>query len=472
MSFISYAQNFEDVMLWRALQQAEQRAARFEARVQEAETKARLAEATLQEVFSSRSWRVTQPLRWLAGTVRLLRENAKRLLKRLVAPLLVRSIRFAESHLWLKNVALRWLGKYPRLELRLHRFAAARGLIDASSNKTSNWSAHAPSSTAPQELMELPPRAEAISESPEFRRKKLARNESPFWYYASSFDAEEVIFRHAAPEVRPSSEHLTNYLGVRIRPHFLPNILSGKEGEVEPAPVPANWHADIAEWGACLRALDLAGDHFTMIELGCGWGCWMNILSVAARQSGRTFRLYGVEADEVHLGYAREALADNGIGPENYQLLRGIAGAASGTALFPLIASGVDWGGTALFGLDAAEMAARIEAGSHVEIPVADIPALVDEPVDLMHVDIQGAELALLTELYPYLCERVGYVMIGTHTREIEGGLIELFSRGGDWVMEMERGVIHRIIDGRPITICDGVQGWRNIGREARRAGE
>src|SRR5262245_64540168 len=97
---------------------------------------------------------------------------------------------------------------------------------------------------------------------------------------------------------------------------------------------------------------------------------------------------------------------------------------------------------------------------------------LVDEPVDLMHVDIQGAELGLRPELYTDLCERVGYVMIGTHTREIEGGLIELFSRDGDWVMEMERGAIHRIIDGWPITICDGVQGWRKISREARRAGE
>jgi FkbM family methyltransferase len=85
-------------------QEAEQRAAQGEARAQEAETKARQAKATLQGVLSSRSWRVTQPLRWLASTVR-------------------------------QNVA-------PR--------------------KTSNGSAHAASMTAPRELMELSPRAREI----------------------------------------------------------------------------------------------------------------------------------------------------------------------------------------------------------------------------------------------------------------------------------------------------------------------
>jgi FkbM family methyltransferase len=149
--------------------EAEHRASQAEAHAQETETKARQAEemaaqakATLQAVFSSRSWRVTAPLRRLAFTARLLREKANRLLKRLVAPLLVRSIRFAKSHSGLKNVALRWLGKSPQLESRLRRFAAARGLIGASFDITSNWSAPASAMTAPFELIDLSPRAREI----------------------------------------------------------------------------------------------------------------------------------------------------------------------------------------------------------------------------------------------------------------------------------------------------------------------
>jgi FkbM family methyltransferase len=97
--------------------QAQRRAAQVEARAHEAETKAlqaeeraAQAEATLQAVYSGHSWRVTKPLRWLASTLRLLREKA----------------------------------------------------IGTSFNKTSNWSAHAPSMTAAPELMELSPRAREI----------------------------------------------------------------------------------------------------------------------------------------------------------------------------------------------------------------------------------------------------------------------------------------------------------------------
>ena len=44
-----------------------------ERQAQEAEARAKQADATLQAVFNSRSWRVTEPLRWLFNTARLLR---------------------------------------------------------------------------------------------------------------------------------------------------------------------------------------------------------------------------------------------------------------------------------------------------------------------------------------------------------------------------------------------------------------
>jgi len=57
--------------------QAEAKAEQAEVKAQQAEQRATQAEATLQAVFNSRSWRVTQPLRRLAVTARLLREKAK-----------------------------------------------------------------------------------------------------------------------------------------------------------------------------------------------------------------------------------------------------------------------------------------------------------------------------------------------------------------------------------------------------------
>ena len=89
------------------------------------------------------------------------------------------------------------------------------------------------------------------------------------------------------PDLPATPGYVTNFLGVRIDPAFAPEALAGKAGTVEPVPIPANWHADIAEWAAALRAVELAGDTFRMIELGCGWGCWMNNTGAAARRAGK-----------------------------------------------------------------------------------------------------------------------------------------------------------------------------------------
>lgn len=74
-------------------------------------------------------------------------------------------------------------------------------------------------------------------------------NPAAFEHYHSCFDAVEVIQKHAVDGLRPIPEFLTNFLGVKIDPMFLPELLRGREGQIEPLPIPANWHADIAEWG-------------------------------------------------------------------------------------------------------------------------------------------------------------------------------------------------------------------------------
>ena len=160
-------------------------------------------------------------------------------------------------------------------------------------------------------------------------------HESPFFHYNSSFDAQGTMNAHAVPDLKPNNLYLTNFLGVLIDPKFFPEILQGKAGQVEPIPIPANWHADIAEWAAALRAVDLAGKNFTVIELGCGWGCWLNNTGAAARRSGREARLIGIEGDPGHIEFAREACATNGFEQSQVSLYHGIASAKDGRALFP-----------------------------------------------------------------------------------------------------------------------------------------
>lgn len=73
---------------------------------------------------------------------------------------------------------------------------------------------------------------------------------SPFYHFNSSFDAEAVVRAHAASNLSPRPEYLTNYFGVVIHPKYFPGLLNSRSGVVEQAPIPANWHADTSEWAA------------------------------------------------------------------------------------------------------------------------------------------------------------------------------------------------------------------------------
>lgn len=277
------------------------------------------------------------------------------------------------------------------------------------------------------------------------------------------FDPVEVVKRHAAADVRASEPYATNFLGVRIDPKFFPGMLDGLKGKVEPLPLPANWHADLAEWAAALRAVDFARERFRVIELGCGWGCWLNCTGVAARRAGLAVRLVGVEGDAGHLQFAHEALQTNGFAPEEYRLLHGVAAASAGTALFPNHAAGLDWSLRPVFGAGRREIARARASGSHCVLEMIPLAALIArEPVDLLHVDIQGGEADLVRDSLPSLNAHVRRLVIGTHSRGLEGQLMDTLS-GAGWVLEIERPAIFKLAqDGAPALMVDGVQGWAN----------
>ncbi|UEM03795.1 hypothetical protein JL101_028270 [Skermanella rosea] len=304
----------------------------------------------------------------------------------------------------------------------------------------------------------------AVSQSSEFAAN---RGSSPFHHYHAEFDAREVIRRHAVPGLEPRDGHLTNFLGVVIHNKFLPGVLADRAGQVEGIPNPANWHADIAEWAAALRAVELARKTFTMAELGCGWGCWMNNTGVAARRLGLKTHLIGVEGDPGHIAFAREACASNGFAADEVTLFHGIAAAIPGTALFPRQkTSGMEWGLEPIFNATGEERRRALRAGSHDELPMIPLNEVIGdrERLDLLHVDIQGGEADLVDSCIGTLSRRVAYMVIGTHSRQIEGRLMDSLL-GAGWTLEMERPAIIRLSGGAPLTLVDGVQGWRNTAR-------
>lgn len=287
---------------------------------------------------------------------------------------------------------------------------------------------------------------------------------SPFFYYNARFDAEATIRRHAVGGLKSTPGMLTNYLGVRIDPKFLPSILTNMAGVVEPVPIPANWHADIAEWAAALRAVELARGAFKVVELGCGWGCWLNNTGVAARTLGLEVTLIGVEGDEGHIQFAREACATNGFRPDQVTLHRGIAAGTGGVALFPRQAkAGLHWGLEPIFGASRGQQDKARSKGTHDILPMVAIEEIVRSgtKTDLLHIDIQGGEADLIASSLAALKKYVGYIVIGTHSREIEGALFKSLLADG-WILEIERPAILGVENPVPYVKVDGVQGWRN----------
>ena len=275
----------------------------------------------------------------------------------------------------------------------------------------------------------------------------------------------KTIQNHAKQSLVPRDGYFTNFLGTIVKPSYFDTILRGKEGFVESVPIIGNWHACVAEWGACLRALDLAQAPFTVMELGCGWGCWLNNMAVAARNKGFDYRLIGIEGDPDHINFAKETLRENGISSEKLELHHGIAAATNGIALFPnqkLKSS--SWGLEPVFSVSQQEREEAVSSGQYNALPMLSLQDVIGAhtTIDLLHIDIQGGEGSLLENCLDTLLEKVGYVFVGTHSRKNEKRIKKAF-KNLPWKLEIERPAILKMRITGPVLKTDGVQGWRNM---------
>jgi hypothetical protein len=282
------------------------------------------------------------------------------------------------------------------------------------------------------------------------------------WHYACGFDALALLGRFQAAGQQPEPGIIRNFLGTRIEPLIHPAVLAPAAGTVEGLPLPGNWHADIAEWAAALLTVERAQGTYRIVELGCGWGCWMTNMGVAARARGLKVDLIGIEAEAQHLAAAHRTLALNGFGAGDYALTHGVAGPTPGHAIFPRAAPGqAGWGGAAVLDPAPADLAA---ARGRADLQVLDRVTLgqlsAGRPIDLLHIDIQGAEVDFVTGNLAQMKAHVRHVLIGTHSRVIEGALIGCLGAAG-WTIEMERPAVMPFRNGAPSLEIDGVQLWK-----------
>ncbi len=114
---------------------------------------------------------------------------------------------------------------------------------------------------------------------------------------------------------------------------------------------------------------------------------------------------------------------------------------------------------------DAAYMQGAIE--DFIDVEIVPFSNLLSEEVvwDLVHVDVQGWEAKLCVSSVEPLNARVRWLVIGTHSRSIDGQVIEILHAAG-WVLENEKPTRFQFDPAKPslelMTEVDGVQVWRN----------
>jgi FkbM family methyltransferase len=338
---------------------------------------------------------------------------------------------------------LRYLGGYIRSR---HRGAGGRG--------------------QPQQLGPPGPVAPATPAAPG------ATPDQIFKGYADSDLRLFDLFSHAQPQPQPG--FVTDFLGNRTRTTSLWDGVRDLDGRITGRPVPHDLFETI-EWIGLLKAVVSARDsRFAMMELGAGWGPWLVAGAGAARLRGLTdVRLLGVEADPGRFELMRQHFLDNDLDPDGHRLVCAAVGVESGHARWPRIFDPANAGGArpvrqagqTLDQDDSTYMAGAMD--DCIDIPILPLAELLSEaPVwDLVHVDVQGWEATLCTHCVEALSARARWLVIGTHSRFIEGVIINSLGAAG-WALENEKPTRFRFnAEKRSVelmTEVDGVQVWRN----------
>jgi FkbM family methyltransferase len=315
------------------------------------------------------------------------------------------------------------------------------------------------------QAMSISEMAMRLSQSTEFRRR-ITKDPLGLGLYASHLSAEEIVLRYEDKARFSRPGYLVNYLGVATDVSFV-SAFQHLSGVVEAPPIPCNNHAELVEWAAVLRAVDLACDSFSVVELGAGWGCWMVNSAIAAKMRGlRTFSI-GVEGEAGHFSYIRNHCATNGISPTEYRIEKAVAGAFEGVALFPVVdQSSLSYGQEPRFFASEGDMNNFLKTTDHkydrVDVKTIDEIAGSIKKIDLLHIDIQGSEAEFLRSTIDRLSNKVAYIVVGTHSRKIDAEIIETLQAAG-WQLEFEKPTTIGIDSiGNVTTIRDGTQGWKN----------
>lgn len=272
----------------------------------------------------------------------------------------------------------------------------------------------------------------------------------------------------------PVSGQITDYFGARTPITCVPWAAVHDGAVLTDPPVPDDGiRAETIEYFALLNCLECSqSESFTMIELGASYAPWACLAGVLARRQGKSkINLKAVEASAFFQNLISDNVRANNLqslpgNPEVvFSTVQGAVGVSEGVTYFPVVGSATENGGQTSESDPKSDYVGREVA--HEKVQMHTLSRLLDEylKVDFLHCDIQGSERDVLISSAELLTQKVRHMFIGTHSRKIEGELIECF-HGKGWQLERERPAmfIHRpdLKDVVGMTTRDGGQYWIN----------
>ena len=224
--------------------------------------------------------------------------------------------------------------------------------------------------------------------------------------------------------------------------------------------------AELTEWEAMFDAIEDATRRLTMLELGAGFGRWTVNAAVALRRYRPELkhRFIAVEAEPTHYRWLKQHTRANGLRrwsrAGSCKLIQAAVSRQTGHDRF-FFGNPRSWYGQTLVRPENETAEAPI-----TEVRTVTLSRLLQplDRVDLIDLDIQGAELEVLREAAPAL-GHVRRIHVETHFDEIDEQLpIVLGRAAGDWQQEITIPLGARCPTrlGEADFGSGGVQLWRN----------
>jgi FkbM family methyltransferase len=256
----------------------------------------------------------------------------------------------------------------------------------------------------------------------------------------------------------------TDFLGVMTRNAFSEGLIAAIGGKSpDPGYVETNYPGsdeEYLEWVDLLESVLDAQQQFTMVELGAGYGRWLvrGATAVRRHRGDLPIRLIGVEAEPTHFEWLKQHFNDNGVDPAQHELIEAAVDEQEHTIRF-YMGKPDEW-----YGQRIAQPQERIEGLPFREVKTITLSRILSglDLVDLIDLDVEGAELVVLRSAIEELNQKVKRVHVGTHAPDIEQGLRDLFWKHG-WYKRNDYAVGRaELTEWGKIYFGNGVQTWIN----------